>query len=913
MLRGTPAQIEPLPPATRSKLRSTQILVSLPQIILELVENSLDAGANRIDIGVDLQGWACWVRDDGTGMTREDMSNLGKGSLEARYGTSKVYSPISLEAVSTFGFRGEALASAADLSCLEICTRTANDRDTWSVILKGGETLYYGTALRWRRERPGTVVCVRDAFYNLPVRRLSHPPPGRAFELIRRDLEAIALICPHISFSLENTAKASEGVGQGRLLTISKSPSSVAMFRQLYGRDLVEHVDHISLASGEIRVDGFISNEGAHTKAYQFVYVNRHLLAPCELHRLIENKFASSSFGKHDDLRSLLDLQAFDDYGESRLPHPSTRRAPRKAERRPVYLLHLQLPPRSFDICLEPAKAAVTFEDSEFVSGLLSSVVQSFLVRHHYVSAPSTASPPVSTVARTRDAPRSKRKHSEEIADSGDDGAGAEGEPAPKRPQHRSHTHKTESTTGRRPSPTVPLFATLDGDSEADSESAVEWTDPNTGECFVVDRRTGNSHRKGGGVESASNETDGPANRPYRFVDTTWLSLPGSKGKGKLRTDPCCEETIPSWIRETLETWENPVFHSTTEDAIPSLSQSLATMAVGTGTHNCNPVAGAAHFDNPEHRRLGALGQAHLATQKLNKDDLLSAKVINQVDRKFIACVIDPSTNDSSHRNADAYSLILVDQHAADERIRVERFLRDFCNGFLRNGIERRDLSDQPRPILLTRREATALISRDGHLDAFARWGFDIVKPDVPAIPTDLDPQDDDDTDNETDEDGYIQVLVKGVPEVVSDKLLSGDELREVMRGLIAKLDTGEADSWPAPNSDEVEVGDHKENTKDHGWLKALRWCPRELLDLINSKACRGAIMFNDSLTVEQCERLLTQLADTAFPFQCAHGRPSLVPLAGVSVIIGTPPKDSQRRVHRRAEVDWTAFPLRET
>lgn len=72
-------------------------------------------------------------------------------------------------------------------------------------------------------------------------------------------------------------------------------------------------------------------------------------------------------------------------------------------------------------------------------------------------------------------------------------------------------------------------------------------------------------------------------------------------------------------------------------------------------------------------------------------------------------------------------------------------------------------------------------------------------------------------------------------------------------------------------------------------WLQALRWCPKALLELINSKACRGsscaslrvitanvysgAIMFNDSLTIDQCERLISQLSDTALPFQCAHGR----------------------------------------
>ena len=58
-----------------------------------------------------------------------------------------------------------------------------------------------------------------------------------------------------------------------------------------------------------------------------------------------------------------------------------------------------------------------------------------------------------------------------------------------------------------------------------------------------------------------------------------------------------------------------------------------------------------------------------------------------------------------------------------------------------------------------------------------------------------------------------------------------------------------------------------------NNWLRALRDCPRELVNLINSRACRGAIMFNDTLTMDQCIRLVQELSVTAYPFQCAHGR----------------------------------------
>lgn len=93
---------------------------------------------------------------------------------------------------------------------------------------QGGQSLYNGPAIRWRRESPGTVVCIRDAFYNvcpgmitsvvsvltesqLPVRRLSHTTPAKTLDIMRKEMETFALVFPHVSFSLENTHKASSG------------------------------------------------------------------------------------------------------------------------------------------------------------------------------------------------------------------------------------------------------------------------------------------------------------------------------------------------------------------------------------------------------------------------------------------------------------------------------------------------------------------------------------------------------------------------------------------------------------------------------------------------------------------------------------------------------------------------------
>jgi len=205
------------------------------------VQNSLDAGALQVDIGVDPEAWTCWVRDDGCGIPREGLNLLARGKEKGRYGTSKAYGTAALQPPSTFGFRGEALASAIDLATVEISSRVAEREESWSLVVKGGEKLYAGPALRWRRERPGTIVNIKDAFYNLPVRRLSHLTAVTTLQNIKRDIEKFALMFPHVGFTLEKSAAEREaGELNKRLLTIVKTPDTLSTFAQLFGKALVQ-------------------------------------------------------------------------------------------------------------------------------------------------------------------------------------------------------------------------------------------------------------------------------------------------------------------------------------------------------------------------------------------------------------------------------------------------------------------------------------------------------------------------------------------------------------------------------------------------------------------------------------------------------------------------------------------------
>lgn len=304
-----PPQLALLPPRTSSLIRSSTIVPTLPSILSELVQNSMDARATAIQCSVDLDTWTVRVEDNGTGIAQHDLALL---RTAARHLTSKLSvaengtADEAFARVATYGFRGEALASLQDVGTLEIRTRTAESEETSQLVLRGGECLSYGEC---RTERcTGTTVWVRDIFYKvslsrlfsliaptphafrasqLPVRRRALSKPSTQSTLlasIRSTLSTLSLIHPSISFSLTDTTSSSATpTGESKaLLSVGRSGEGLlGRWRQLWGRAGVEKVwdfdeaeqsDHSKEHVDEkLRARGFFSLSAAHTKAGQFI------------------------------------------------------------------------------------------------------------------------------------------------------------------------------------------------------------------------------------------------------------------------------------------------------------------------------------------------------------------------------------------------------------------------------------------------------------------------------------------------------------------------------------------------------------------------------------------------------------------------------------------------------------------
>lgn len=245
---------------------------------------------------------------------------------------------------------------------------------------------------------------------------------------------------------------------------------------------------------------------------------------------------------------------------------------------------------------------------------------------------------------------------------------------------------------------------------------------------------------------------------------------------------------------------------------------------------------------------------------------LSSPTVLRQVDRKFIPCVLEGRAGDNNHN-----VLVIFDQHAADERAGVELILEALGDGFANNNMAVTQLQEGHVRLVLTRREAE-ILERPEARDILTRWGINLTLPDTITGE-------------------YIQIGVRGVPallERLGNK--DGTELTRLLKLYLPLLDTDleEIQAFIATLDD----------SSDPGWGRIQRWMPHEMVELAKSKACRGAVMFEDKLSRDQCTRLLSRLARTRNPWVCAHGRPTMAPLCILP---------STRQSAKRT-IDWSAW-----
>ncbi len=210
-LQNTPARVRILPPHIVNRIAAGEVVERPASVVKELVENSLDAGARRIEITASAGGRYIRIADDGSGMTPEDAQ-----LAFYNHATSKISDETDLEQIHTLGFRGEALSSIAAISRLSCQTRTQEAESGSQVVVdsEGNPTVTpVGCA-------PGTIIEVADLFYNTPARLKFLKKPGTELSHMEEMVQHLALSHPEVQFSLmlqEKKALKTSGSGDFKI------------------------------------------------------------------------------------------------------------------------------------------------------------------------------------------------------------------------------------------------------------------------------------------------------------------------------------------------------------------------------------------------------------------------------------------------------------------------------------------------------------------------------------------------------------------------------------------------------------------------------------------------------------------------------------------------------------------------
>lgn len=325
----------------------------------ELIENSIDAGAMRIEIEAEMGGRRLIrVRDDGIGMTRTDALN----ALQ-RHATSKIASDADLTRIATLGFRGEALPSIASVSRMDILTRAFEEDTGTRIVVEGGEV----KAVEEVGAPIGTTVTVRDLFFNVPARLkfLKTVPTelGHIIETVTR----YAFAYPDVSFRLiHERQELIFTPGNGDLLTAAAS---------IWGRETVQGMVQVDYERDGIRVWGLIAppHQTRPTRQHQYFFVNL---------RPVRNKTLTA---------------ALDEAYKTLTPE----------KRYPACILLVGIDPRQVDVNVHPAKIEVRFQREQGVFEAVVNAIRAALLQHGMIPSalpPSESRGHAITPARPPDA-----------------------------------------------------------------------------------------------------------------------------------------------------------------------------------------------------------------------------------------------------------------------------------------------------------------------------------------------------------------------------------------------------------------------------------------------------------------------------------------------------------------------------
>ncbi len=295
------------------KIAAGEVVERPISMVKELVENSIDAGANGIVVEIR-NGGKIYLRvtDNGNGIPAEEVSLAFQ-----RHATSKINEAEDLDHIATLGFRGEALSSIAAVSRTELITKYKSEKMGTRLFIEGG-TIIEETKTGCP---DGTTIIVRDLFYNTPARLKFLKSDATESGLIIEFVSQIALAYPQIRFRMINN--------QQTLFSTPGNGDRRQVIHTLYGRINSEKLIHIQETIGPYLIEGYISDPGEHrsNRKDQYYYVNGRVIHNKIMERAVDQAYRQRLFdGRH-----------------------------------PISYIFLEIPPEEVDVNIHPNKKEVRF------------------------------------------------------------------------------------------------------------------------------------------------------------------------------------------------------------------------------------------------------------------------------------------------------------------------------------------------------------------------------------------------------------------------------------------------------------------------------------------------------------------------------------------------------------------------
>ncbi len=320
-----------------NKIAAGEVIERPSSVVKELIENSLDADATKITIELKNSGKdLIKITDNGNGMEKED----AKKSI-LRHATSKLQTADDLFAITTLGFRGEALASIAAISKLTITTKTPSQLEGFKLEIEGGQVLNETIAAA----NQGTTIKVENIFFNTPARK----------KFLKTDaVELRHIIDTVTNYSLLHNNVAFKLVHENRVLLSSPATEdSLNNIAAIYSSSTAKHLLPLKYENNNIKVEGFICKpyNCRNDKNQQVFFVNKRWIKNSQLSKAVYDGYHSMLFvNKH-----------------------------------PVFILHLTLNPENIDVNVHPQKSEIKIEQVTEVQKALTTAVKETLKEHNLI------------------------------------------------------------------------------------------------------------------------------------------------------------------------------------------------------------------------------------------------------------------------------------------------------------------------------------------------------------------------------------------------------------------------------------------------------------------------------------------------------------------------------------------------